>query len=70
MGIGEYWIVDYKGLGGRYIGSPKQPTITICQLVNGIYETRLSWQGESLVSPSFPNLKLTTDQVFEAGEMV
>lgn len=71
MGIAEYWIVDYKGLGGRrYIGSPKQPTITVCQLVNGIYETRLFRRGESLVSPSFPNLKLTTDQVFEAGEMV
>ncbi|HZG40195.1 MAG TPA: Uma2 family endonuclease, partial [Nodosilinea sp.] len=26
MGIPEYWIVDYLGLGGRrYIGNPKQP---------------------------------------------
>lgn len=67
MGIAEYWIVDYKGLGGRrYIGSPKQPTITVCQLVDGIYETRLFRRGESLVSPSFPNLTLTTDQVFDA----
>ncbi|MGP1387966.1 MAG: Uma2 family endonuclease [Thainema sp.] len=70
MGIAEYWIVDYKGLGGRrYIGSPKQPTITVCQLVDGIYETRLFRRGESLVSPSFPSLRLTTDQVFAAGEM-
>lgn len=69
MGIPEYWIVDYRGLGGRrYIGSPKQPTITVCQLVEGVYETQLFRQGESLVSPSFPNLRLTTDQVFEAGE--
>ena len=30
LGIPEYWIVDYLGLGGRrYIGSPKQPTISI-----------------------------------------
>ena len=36
MGIAEYWIVDYKGLSGRrYIGSPKQPTITVCQLAGG-----------------------------------
>ena len=29
MGIAEYWILDYQGLGGRrYIGSPKQPTAT------------------------------------------
>jgi Uma2 family endonuclease len=26
----EYWIVDYFGLGGtKYIGSPKQPTLSI-----------------------------------------
>jgi len=68
MGIPEYWIVDYRGLGGRrYIGSPKQPTITVCHLVEGVYETQLFRQGESLVSPSFPNLRLTTDQAFEAG---
>jgi Uma2 family endonuclease len=68
MGIAEYWIVDYKGLGGRrYIGSPKQPTITVCQLVEGVYETQLFRRGESLVSPSFPGLRLTTDHFFAAG---
>ncbi|MEB3359472.1 MAG: Uma2 family endonuclease [Synechococcales bacterium] len=69
MGIPEYWIVDFRGLGGRrYIGSPKQPTITVCQLVDGVYETRLFRRGESLESPNFSNLRLTTDQVFEAGQ--
>jgi Uma2 family endonuclease len=30
LGIAEYWIVDYLGLGGRrYIGSPKQPTVSV-----------------------------------------
>ncbi|PSN10159.1 hypothetical protein C7271_26440 [filamentous cyanobacterium CCP5] len=68
MGIPEYWIVDYRGLGGRrYIGSPKQPTITVCRLTEGVYETQLFRRGESLVSPSFPSLRLTTDQVFLAG---
>jgi len=52
----------------RYIGSPKQPTITVCRLVEGIYETQLFRRGESLVSPSFPNLRLTTEQVFTAGQ--
>ena len=71
MGIAEYWIVDYRGLGGRrYIGSPKQPTITVCRLVEGVYETQLFRRGESLVSPSFPNLRLTMDQVFEAGDVM
>lgn len=69
MGIAEYLIVDDKGLGGRrYIGSPKQPTITICNLVDGVYETQLFRRGDMLISPSFPNLRLTADQVFSAGE--
>jgi Uma2 family endonuclease len=69
MGIAEYWIVDYKGLGGRrYIGLPKQPTITICNLVDGVYETQLFRRGDVLVSLSFPSLRLTADQVFSTGE--
>jgi Uma2 family endonuclease len=68
MGIAEYWIVDYEGLGGRrYIGSPKQPTITICNLVDGVYETRLFRRGEMLVSKGFPGLKLLADQLFRVG---
>ncbi len=38
MGIEEYWIVDYAGLGGRkFIGNPKQPTIFVCTLVEKEY---------------------------------
>ena len=34
LGIEEYWVVDYLGLGGRrYIGSPKKPTISIHHLL-------------------------------------
>ena len=69
MGIAEYWIVDHKGLGGRrYIGNPKQPTITICHLVNGVYETQLFRRGDTIVSPTFPNLELAADRIFQAGE--
>ncbi len=69
MGIAEYWIVDYRGLGGRrYIGSPKQPTITVCRLVEGSYETQLFRRGDAVVSPSFPNLRLRADQIFSAGD--
>jgi Uma2 family endonuclease len=36
LGIPEYWIADYAGNGGtRHIGKPKQPTLSICTLVNG-----------------------------------
>ena len=39
LGIPEYWVVDYLGLGGRrYIGSPKRPTLSIYQLVDDEYQ--------------------------------
>lgn len=67
MGIQEYWIVDYAALGGKkFIGDPKQPTIFVGELINGEYRIN-QFQGNSqIVSPNFPQLKLTTQQVFEA----
>lgn len=36
MGIDEYWIVDYAARGLRkFIGNPKQPTLFVCNLVDG-----------------------------------
>lgn len=65
LGIPEYWIVDYLGIGGReYIGKPKQPTITICTLVGDEYEKQLFQNHDQLVSSIFPDLKLTAKQVF------
>lgn len=40
----------------------------ICQLVNGVYETQLFRQGDALVSPGFPRLRLTVDQLLKRGE--
>jgi Uma2 family endonuclease len=69
FGIQEYWIVDYLGLGGRrYIGSPKQPTFTICTLVEGEYELQRFHAQECIVSPTFPDLSLTVNQVFQANK--
>jgi Uma2 family endonuclease len=68
LGIPEYWIVDHVGLGGtRYIGSPKQPTLSICALVNGTYEIAQLRGDDPIVSPTFPDLKLTAAQVLSAG---
>ncbi len=66
LGVFEYWIVDYAAQGGiRYIGSPKQPTITIYQLENGEYLPGKSFRGEDLIeSKLFPNLSLTAEQIF------
>lgn len=67
LGIQEYWIVDYAGLGGRrLIGNPKQPTFTVCQLVDGEYDWQQFRAGECLISPTFPDLSLMVDLVFGA----
>lgn len=68
MGIAEYWIVDYRALGAiRYIGKPKQPTITVCQLVEDEYQTQRFITGECLKSGIFPKLELMTDTIFQAA---
>jgi Uma2 family endonuclease len=67
LGIPEYWIVDYLGIGGReYLGKPKQPTITICTLVGDEYQRKLFRNGDRLISSIFPDLQLTPNQVFTA----
>ncbi len=69
LGLPEYWIVDYLGIGGReYIGKPKQPTITICTLVEDEYQKRLFRSGDLVVSSIFPDLRLAATQVFVAGQ--
>ena len=68
LGIPEYWIADYAGLGGtRHIGKPKQPTLSICILVDGEYEIQQLRGSQAIVSPTFPELKLTAEQVLKAG---
>lgn len=68
LGIPEYWIVDYAGLGGtRHIGKPKQPTLSICTLGDGDYEIQQFRGLQPIVSPTFPALKLTAEQVLNAG---
>lgn len=68
LGIPEYWIADYAGNGGtRHIGKPKQPTLSICTLMNGDYEIQQFRGNQSIVSLTFPDLKLTAEQVLKAG---
>jgi len=64
FGIPEYWIVDYRGLGGRaFIGSPKQPTLTICRLVGDDYQQQQYRLGQSIESALLPALSLRLDEV-------
>ncbi|MFN6561416.1 MAG: Uma2 family endonuclease [Nostoc sp. ChiSLP01] len=62
--IPEYWIVDFRGLGGlQFIGNPKQPTFTICQLVNGVYHQQQYRLKDFISSSLFPDLQLKLDDV-------
>lgn len=68
MGVLEYWIVDYAALGGRnFIGNPKQPTISVCTLVEEEYQINKFQNGDRVVSQTFPELNLTANQVFQLG---
>jgi Uma2 family endonuclease len=68
LGIPEYWIADYAGLGGtRHIGKPKQPTLSICTLVDGEYEIQQFRGNQTITSTIFPGLKLTAEQVLKAA---
>ncbi len=68
IGIPEYWIVDYLALGGKsFIGNPKQPTISVCSLVEGEYKITQFRGNDRIISPTFPELDLSVQKVFDAG---
>ncbi|MEH1863877.1 MAG: Uma2 family endonuclease [Nostoc sp.] len=69
MGIPEYWIVDYAALAARkFIGNPKQPTVSVYQLIDGEYQVSQFRGSNRIISPSFPELILTAEQIFKAGQ--
>ncbi len=66
LGIPEFWVIDYAGLGGiRHIGKPKQPTLTIATLIDGEYEIQMFRGDDRIVSPTFPDLNLTAAQIMQ-----
>jgi Uma2 family endonuclease len=68
IGIPEYWIIDYAAIGARkFIGNPKLPTISIYQLIDGEYQVTQFKGDTHIVSPIFPELNLTAEQIFQAG---
>ncbi|MEA5617559.1 Uma2 family endonuclease [Cronbergia sp. UHCC 0137] len=69
IGIPEYWIVDYLGLGGRrFIGNPKSPTLSIYSLVDGEYQVTQFRGDDLIISPTFPELHLTAKEVLMTGD--
>ncbi|WP_392478656.1 Uma2 family endonuclease [Nostoc sp. C110] len=68
VGIPEYWIVDYAALGGRrFIGNPKQATVSLYTLIEGEYQVNQFRGSDRIISPLFPELSLTAEQIFQAG---
>jgi Uma2 family endonuclease len=61
--------------GKRFIGNPKQPTISIYSLVEGEYQLYLFRGSDAcggklrIQSPTFPELNLTAEQIFNAGNI-
>ncbi|CDN10432.1 hypothetical protein RintRC_2981 [Richelia intracellularis] len=66
--IPEYWIVDYAALGGRkFIGNPKQPTISIYWLVEGEYQLNQFRGSVRIISPTLTEVDLTAEQIFQSA---
>jgi Uma2 family endonuclease len=52
-------------LGGRnFLGNPKQPTLSIYQLIEGEYQIKQFRGDDPIVSPTFPAFKQTPNQIF------
>jgi Uma2 family endonuclease len=68
MGIGEYWVVDYLGLGAKkFTGNPKLPTISIYQLIDEEYQVTQFRGTNQIISRIFGELNLTAQQIFDAA---
>ncbi len=55
LDIPEYWIID-----------PIKAQVTICSLLDGAYDDRIFQSEETIVSPTFPELALTAEQILAA----
>jgi Uma2 family endonuclease len=68
LGIVEYWIVDYLGIGSRdYLGNPKEPAVFVYVLnAEGVYQQNRFQGTDRIVSVTFPELSLTVNQILEA----
>ncbi len=57
--IPEYWIVDFRALGGlRFIGNPKTPKFTVNRLRGQMYDQQQYGAEEIIDSEIFPDLQL------------
>jgi len=70
LGISEYWIVDYLAIASRsYLGYPKVPTVWVYQLIDGEYQVQTFTANTPIISPTFGQLELTTEQIINASQI-
>jgi len=70
LGIKEYWIVDYLAIASRsYLGNPKLPTVFVYELVDGKYQVKAFTGTDRIISPTFPELNITVEQVINASQI-
>lgn len=70
LGIPEYWIVDYLAIASRsYLGNPKEPTVFVYHLVDGKYQASSFKDSERIISPTFPELELTAEQICKVSQI-
>lgn len=55
-GITEYWLVD-----------PNRAVMIVLSLSGGVYQPREFRSDDRVISPAFPNLQLTAQQILNAG---
>lgn len=71
IGVQEYWIVDYAAIGGmRYIGYPKQPTLSIYVMdsAQGEFGPAKQFRGDDeLESAFFPNFMIRASSLWREG---
>ncbi len=68
LGIREYWIVDYLAIASRdFLGNPKYPTVFVfLPDEDGKYQRNKFQGNDIIISPTFPNLKLTVEKILKA----
>lgn len=70
LGISEYWIVDDWAIASRsLLGSPKVPTVFVHQLIDSQYKTQAFKGTQQIISPTFPQLQLTTEEIVAASQI-
>ena len=70
LGIAEYWIVDYLAIASRsYLGYPKVPTVSVYQLIDGEYQVQKFTANTTIISPTFGQIELTTEQIVTASQI-